>query len=682
MASLGSLFLVLLCSQAIAARPTGDSDVQPSTSTPGSQPVSFEVHFEGNEELSNRQLKRVIDNPQYEDYSRYLVDDLVEAVEDFYRSKGFAEAKVKGNDRAADRKHIIEIQIEEGTLYHVTEVEIHGNREYSDDDLSKLLKQYPGTFFKVPFDLSDVESDRGRLRDYYIGRGYLDAIVKGSENLNSEDGSAAIEHSIEEGKQYRLVQLRFTGNEVFSSTEFLQFIDIGSNEVYRPFETSAALAKLTDHYRRYGYAYCEIKPDVSIDPQAGEVRVAFQVDEGKKVLIGDISLSGNKETKSSLIWREVDLKKGEPYSRSKLFDTRSNLFALGVFSKVTVEPSPHLNGSATADIAIEVEEGKQGRLRPAIGYGTSEGPRLSIQASYGNLFGRAHEIGFSGEITGIGDSEQLYYRIGNLYGTGVDFRWQVFHRTLEEPSFDVERFGTELLIEKEIGRRWTLTANYLLEDVSLSNVEVIPEEAGLREEGMVGRLGSELVYDSRDSAIDPHRGTRSSIRLDLAAAAFGSEFDYIKSEMSTAWFLPVTSWSTVALSARGGWLEPFGQSDDSPLWERFLIGGDYTVRGFPRDEIGPRDSQGEFIGGDAMLIFNAEYRFPIYKSIRGAFFYDTGNAWRDFSDIDLGDMRESVGAGIRYVSPVAAVRLDYGHVLDPLPDEDDWAIHFSIGHAF
>ena len=306
-----------------------------------------------------------------------------------------------------------------------------------------------------------------------------------------------------------------------------------------------------------------------------------------------------------------------------------------------------------------------------------------METSYSNLFGRAHTLGALAEVSGIGDEENLYYQVPGFLDSSYDLRSELYHRLKEEPSFDVERFGGSASLLRHVGRRWSLTWKYSLEDLALSNVSIDRSEIDLSDnEGLLSRLGGVLVYDTRDDPLDPHSGGLSRCSLELAGGPLAGDFDFLKADASHAWFIPTGKRTTLALFAQAGWLQPYGQSGETPLGERFLLGGDDTLRGFARDKVGPRDERGKYVGGDAMLLFSAEYRFPVYKRLHGAVFYDTGNAWESLSDAELSDLRHGAGAGLRFITPVAAIRLDWAANLDPRADEDDWHIHFSIGHAF
>ncbi len=649
-------------------------------STP--ETISFRVKFAGNHALSDGKLREKANRPEFERYSMYLVDDLVDVVEDAYRADGYADVKVKGSDLPDGEKRVIRLEIEEGPRFTVSSVEIEGNKTFDTKDLLAFLRQRPG-FRAKPYNRAIATDDRRTLEDYYRGHGFLRVRVDGEDILDREKGETKIRHKITEGNRYYLTGIDFLGNTVFSNEELATASRIAVGKPYDPTLVNAARARLLDLYRDHGYAYVKIEPKVEVSDDEGEVRLSFDIKEGAQVRLGEIRLEGLTRSRPRLVWREVDLSKGEVYSRGALFENRRRIFSTGLFSSVELEPSPPLTGQATTDVTIRVEEAKAGRLRAGVGYGTEEGPRASLEAGYANLFGVGHEIGLTSSITGIGNEEEVYHRVRHVFGSQYNFRDRIYHRFLEEPSFSVERLGANFEVERKIENVWFLRLGYTIEDLSLSDVKISPTLEDLREsEGILSKAGFSVTRDHRDNSLNPHSGSLGWLDLELGGSFLGGDFTFAKARTGYTRFLPVTKRTTLVPSFRAGAIEPFGGSDFSPLSERFLTGGETTIRGFRRDEVGPTDASGEFIGGDALLLFNLEYRFPVYKRLNGAVFIDAGNVWPSVSDVDLSDMRKSAGVGLRYMSPVGAIRVDYGHILDPKRDEPTGRIHFSIGYAF
>ena len=663
--------LAVLCAQAeeVAALPVGAT--------------AFSVSFEGHAALSDKALREVTRRPEFEIYSLYLYEEIRDAVEDLYVERGYPSAVVSATDDPTPRGRAIALHIEEGRHFKIGQVHVTGNETFSEEELRDILIMRPGWFSDPDFDRVRIGEDRRRIEDFYQARGFLRAQATGGEELVEKTGKAVVMHRVSEGPRYHLAEVQFTGNQVYSASEALEYSKLVAGDAYNPLEAEAARARLQDQYRNHGFAYAEVDANVRIDHEAHLVAAGFDVREGTRVVIRDVTLTGNRKTKDRVIMREVELEPGEPYSRSDLFDTRGNIFGLGLFNSVSVEPASPLVGQPTTDLVLHVEEGKFARLRTGVGYGTLTGSRTSAEISYANLFGLAHTVGVFAEYTGIGDQERAYYVVPRAFGSEYEMNAEVYHTVTEEPSYTVERLGAGITFERHYRDFWTVRWRYSLEDLTLSNVDVLPTLAEFREsEGILSRLGLVLIRDTRNNTLDPHEGTYLRTDFDLAGGVLFGDFSFLRARASGGWFLPVTRRSTVALFGRAGWTGPYGQSGVTPLGERFLLGGSDTLRGFERDKVGPRDSSGEYIGGDTMMNFTAEYRFPVYKSLGGAFFYDAGNVWEDLGGVDVGNLRHDAGVGLRYVSPIATMRVDWARVLDAEEYEEDSRIDFSIGRAF
>jgi outer membrane protein insertion porin family len=210
-----------------------------------------------------------------------------------------------------------------------------------------------------------------------------------------------------------------------------------------------------------------------------------------------------------------------------------------------------------------------------------------------------------------------------------------------------------------------------------------PEETGVIQ---IARLGASYIRDRRDDPINPSTGSFDTTTLQVASRALGSEVNFTSFFNQSSFYWPFRP-AVLAVSARLGWIRPFGRTERPPITERFFAGGSTTLRGYDQDEagVGPEG------GGNVLTIVNVEYRFPIRKfpirNVGGAFFYDTGNVFRKVSEMKIGDFTHTAGLGLRYQTPVGPVRLDFAVNLRPKirPDgqrEERSQWFFTLGHTF
>ena len=201
-----------------------------------------------------------------------------------------------------------------------------------------------------------------------------------------------------------------------------------------------------------------------------------------------------------------------------------------------------------------------------------------------------------------------------------------------------------------------------------------------------------LARDTRDFFFDPREGMRTSLSVEYAGTFLGGSNDFVKTILDMSRFFPLF-WDTVfSLHGRLGYATGI-QGDELPIGERFFVGGINTVRGVDFGEAGPcKDeaekivpcSKGNIVGGDKELIFNAEFLFPLIPEarIKGVLFFDAGRAFDDEERIRLGQLRTSVGFGMRWISPIGPLRLEWGYLLDREPGKDSGQLEFSIGTLF
>jgi outer membrane translocation and assembly module TamA len=237
------------------------------------------------------------------------------------------------------------------------------------------------------------------------------------------------------------------------------------------------------------------------------------------------------------------------------------------------------------------------------------------------------------------------------------------------------------------GDRTTFIYRYLYQDTNVFNIEVPPEEIDrqFRTYTVSGPAFS-VVWDARDDPLEPRRGAFLASDLQLSADALGG-VSYVRSFFQAADIHRIRANLAVVVSARLGLAATYGEGEPLlPLPERFFAGGAYGPRGWPVDEVGPKvirpDGEVYPTGGNALLLGGAELRYDLTRSFQLATFFDIGNVYPEVRDLSLPDLRKSVGLGVRYLTPIGPIRLDYGHKIHPLPGESAGRFHLTIGYAF
>ncbi len=122
-----------------------------------------------------------------------------------------------------------------------------------------------------------------------------------------------------------------------------------------------------------------------------------------------------------------------------------------------------------------------------------------------------------------------------------------------------------------------------------------------------------------------------------------------------------------------------------PDYQKYRIGGINSVRGYDTWSIGLTDpATGQTIGGEKMMVYNFEYRFPLIteQGVVGVVFFDAGNVYGADDFYSFSDIRKSTGVGVRWYSPMGPIRVEYGFIIDGRPQDPSGNLEFAIGGQF
>ena len=252
-------------------------------------------------------------------------------------------------------------------------------------------------------------------------------------------------------------------------------------------------------------------------------------------------------------------------------------------------------------------------------------------------------------------------------------------------SYSLEKYAAITGLDKDLTESIKVSLQYEYEISRLFDVDegakIASEDEGTLD---IGTISPIIIRDSRDNPFNPRTGSVNSIKVDFSAGmATGSEVEFVRYIMQSSWYIPLSKSVVWGFSARVGWADAYGKTEEIPISKRFFLGGRTTVRGFELDSIGPKGDDGSPKGGDLYLNLNTELRFPIYRKMGGLLFVDAGNVWlKSEGNVNIADLRSSAGIGFRYLTPIGPLSLDAGWKLDREKGESDWEWHFTIGNVF
>lgn len=571
----------------------------------------------------------------------------------------------------------------------VEELDIVGNDAFADERLLAVLQTRDSGVVRNARWLSETwEQDQRAVEDFYRRNGYLQARVIDAPVTYEEalDGlRAAI--VVEEGERTDVGELRIDvlGNLAVYGIDSSQWVDRLITRGGGPFDPEAVRqdeTRLRILLANEGFARARVVSDVEEGSDPLSVNVRFTVAPGRRTRVGQILISGNEHVRDEVIRRELTLVPGSPLTQEGVILSQSRLYQLGIFSRVEIGTALPDSIEEEPTLVVRVTEGSSRRLSWGVGYSTEEQVRGLVVLGQDNLWGRNHRATLSLRASFAEQRTRFIYTNPYLFGRALEGSAVGYFESIDEEGFKVQRIGTSLQFVKRHSDVLTSIGRYSFRDQQ--TFDVLIDEGELEPEDVAAVVGSvvySLLADTRPNPIDPSSGTYHTFDAEWAAGAFGSESNFVKLFGRSYWYWGLPGDGVLVAAARAGLALPYGDSI-VPLPERFLAGGSTSLRGFGRNRAGPTDQNGNPLGGDVLLIGNIEYRFPVRGDLGAVLFADIGNVFADLESVTLGEVRETLGIGVRYATPIGPLRLDWGHLLDARTGEDSSRLHFAIGQAF
>uniref|UniRef100_I2Q761 Outer membrane protein assembly factor BamA n=1 Tax=Desulfovibrio sp. U5L TaxID=596152 RepID=I2Q761_9BACT len=605
---------------------------------------------------------------------KVLADDLGK-IRELYSKKGYYKTEVTYELEQTDpRVARLNIIIKEPKKLYIKEVKIEGAKLIAAGDLESELATSTRHFWSWVtgsgvLKEEMLERDAAAIEAYYANRGFVDAKVGQPEVVYGDDGITVI-FRVEEGDRYKVGSVGFGGDLLYDQPKLLERIKLdelsAKGDYFNRSVVRDDLNALAELYADDGYAFAEADVDMKKNPETKVIDIVYVVNKGRKVYVRRVSIEGNEKTRDNVVRREVRLADGDLFSGSKLRRSNERLDKLEYFEKVDIETVPTDN-PGEVDIKVKVKDKNTGSISLGAGYSTSDSVFFGGSVEEKNLFGKGYHAKFQGMFSGKSSRGILSFTNPRVYDSNLAAGMDVYQVYRAYDDFKKSTTGAKLRFAYPLGEYTVLSWDYRLDHYHIYHTNwdassVIQQSAGWH---WASSVYAEIDRDTVDSATKPTKGTKNTLSLEYAGGAVGGDDAFIKPMFTSNYFQPLPLDLVFHWRGQAGVLFP-NAGGDIPVYERFYLGGINNVRGYELDKISPRDPwTRERIGGKAEFFTNFETIFPISKSngLLGVVFFDAGNSWMDYSDVGF-DFYKSVGAGVRWYSPLGLIRVEYGYGLD------------------
>ena len=677
------------------------------------RPRIGKIVLTGNAKFPTHELSRMLTISEGAMLNDISLRESMDKLRKFYIERGYRDVvipppAIEGKDGTVT----VTIRIEEHLRLKINSVSFAGATVFSQRELRSSIATNPSILNYFSFindylnygvlDRAELELDKARLRDKYHNAGYLDFKIGKVELLPQKDDPEYVDVTfhVEEGKPYKVGTVAVAGVVYFKNNEPEKRLLLKTGDIFSKEKEEATARGISALYDAAGYSDIICRPVRSEDFEKKTVDLRFEITEGRKYFVRDIVIVGNTHTKDKVIRRELLIKPGDPVDRQKIEISRQRLLGMGYFSKVEAAP---VNADALneKDVRISVQE-KESRYHFRIGAGASD---------VSSFFGFAE---LSADNVDILDPSNGFYgggqrvRIRGMYGDehsgfNVDFiepwlmdkpiRFELsgFMNLAEYDNWDEWHTGVKTSITRKIFDDFTsFSAGYKFEVVRVTHIDH-HLKAYFKANDLDGRfLVSQPFFsisrDTRDSLFDPTEGYNLNFFASVSPMMLGTSSNYYRLEAKGSWYTSFFDRAIIVMAGvKAGTVSDFNTNESVPVFERYLLGGGDSLRGFKYRSVGPIVNRRN-VGGQTMLLATSEISHPIWGPIRGAVFADIGNAWKDSWDMDFSDINIGAGYGLRIKIPQLNVPIKLDLAYPVLNNQkcasDKWRIHFNVGFSF
>jgi outer membrane protein insertion porin family len=665
------------------------------------------VLFEGNEKMTSRRLQKQISTQENLVLDERQVKEDSEKIREFYQKKGYNRISIYyeiERDRSTGFGTVI-FHIREGDRVKVKNINFVGNDNIKKGKLRKAMETKKWTPWSWligtgRFKDEEFEDDLELLRDFYREEGYLDIAIPPEkiEYNYPRSGQLELVIHVEEGRQYRIGRIDISGTEKIPAPLLRFALKQQPGMVFSPSLLDEDANEIEKFYGRGGHLDARVTLLRIPNLETGDIDLEYIVDEDIPYDVESIRIEGNTKTKSIVVLRELVLGPGETFDMTRMEISKLRLDNTRFFEDVNLAPES-TNIPGRRNLKVAVQEGRTGNLTFGAGFSSLERAVIFAEFSQSNfdIFNRRSLF------QGDGQKFRLRLQLGDQSSEVVlsfEEPWLLERRlatgfTLFRTSSDFNsaiyseiRTGGEVYMRKRLFElvNGQLSYSYQVVDITDIAPNAPPQIQALAGEQSISKVGFVLERDTRDKIISTTRGNRVELRTDLAGGPWGGDTDYYKFEFRGSQFYPLFDFQAQVLAVilRGGVVEAYGDSDRVPFFERFFLGGPYTLRGFEYREVGPKDDfNNEPTGGNTYGMFTLEYSADIVAPIRFAVFYDAGFVNEDSFDFSPARYNDNFGVGLRLFVGGAPLSLDFGIPLtsDDVNDKGN-QFNFSFGTRF
>ncbi len=640
---------------------------------------------------------------------RAMLDKAEQELQRQYFNRGKYAVEIKSTLTPLERNRVaVQFDVVEGDSAKIQQINIVGNQAFKEKELlNQFTSTTPGwlTWYTKndQYSKSRLGGDIEALRSFYLNRGYLEFNVDSTQvSISPDKQGIYITVNITEGPQYRVSDVKLAGQMLVPEAELQKLVTIKPGEVFARDRLTETTKKISDRLGNDGYAFANVNAVPELDKDKNTVAFTLFVDPGRRVYVNRVNVAGNTKTRDEVVRREIRQMEGAYYDAEKINRSRDRLNRLGFFSEVNIE-TPSVSGTTDqVDVNVSVAEKSTGNIMLGAGFSSSEGLVLSGSVSQSNVFGTGNRL--SAQINSGSVNTVYALSFTNPYYTidGISLGYDLYRRDVDASELDgvgdyeTSTYGAGVRLGLPINERDTISFGLTYEQTSLTidpltaptQYKLFVDEFG--EDNDTLRLDTSWARDTRNSYLFPTKGLMQRVAAEIGTPV--GSLQYYKLSFQHQQYFPLGKSFTLMLNGEVGYGDGLS-GKPLPFFKNFYAGGTSSVRGFENGTLGPKDINGDALGGDKRVIGNAELFFPLPglkddQSLRMSAFIDAGASFGPndanglYEKFAFGDLRYSAGIAVLWVSPVGPLKFSLAQPIVKKDGDKTEVFQFTLGNVF
>lgn len=581
----------------------------------------------------------------------------------------------------------------------VRKIKIKGNREFSSKEVKeqlsinasswvgrKVLGQKKSYYSKDAFEMNIKE-----IKHFYRTEGFIHVVVEEPETkLNSRKTKIKLIFRMHEGDPVIIDKLNFQSEDTIWSHELRNYstrrrteIESVPNKRFRDASVVNDQTLINEFMVDRGYAYTRVEHEITADSTINKANINWRISPGPLNHFGEVTIIGSHRTPERLIRKQLAFKKGDIYSRKELNTSQAQIYQLGTFRIASIQAKLSDDQTDSIPIEINITEAPQHSIKFGVGYGREDRFRTFVDYQILNFTGGARRLHLFAKHSYIEP-----YRIEAtltqpaVFGPNSTLSLSPAVRKTKEVGYELFGYGANIRLQQKISSSFSASFNPYYESIKLDTTSVAKTEdlELLKKSYSKSGVAIGVLFDDTSPKFNPSTGWSVAVNAKANSTIIQGKYPFLKYQAEIKKYQKINYTTILAMKLQGGMIHPVKDGKRIPVEERFFAGGSRSVRGWARQRLGPADINGIPTGGNSTVEFSIEPRMKIYGPLSWVVFFDAGNVWTEAKEIDLKDLRYSVGSGIRYDTPIGPVGIDFAR---PIWDNSTkWQFHINIGHAF